>query len=324
MNTPPQMLGIWLENHTIQVRDDIPVPQPKANEALVKVMLAGICGTDLQLLKGYYPFTGIPGHEFVGEVAQAPGAPQLIGKRVVGEINIGCGHCELCAEGLHKHCPQRQVVGIKNRNGAFAQYLSIPVGNLHEIPAHLSNDKAVFTEPVAAAARILEQVDIRPDHYVVIIGAGRLGLLTAQVIQTTSCRLQVITRHERQRQILQQFNIVAIDEQQTPKHQADVVIEASGSPSGLQAAVTAVKPTGTVVLKSTYAGESAFSFSQIVVNEIRIVGSRCGRFEPALSLLQDNRVDPIPLITQRFALSDAVQAFEAAASPGGLKVLLQP
>jgi 2-desacetyl-2-hydroxyethyl bacteriochlorophyllide A dehydrogenase len=202
--------------------------------------------------------------------------------------------------------------------------MSLPVTNLHEVPALIPNDKAVFAEPIAAAARILEQVEIGPEHNVVIIGAGRLGLLIAQVINTTSCRLQVVARHVRQRQILQKFNIAAIDEQHTAKHQADVVIEASGSPDGLQTAVNAVKPTGAIVLKSTYAGESAFNFSRIVVNEIRIIGSRCGRFEPALSLLQNNRVDPTPLITQRFALSEAVQAFETAASPGGLKVLLQP
>lgn len=324
MNTPQRMQGVWLENQAIQVRDDLPVPQPQADEALVKVLLAGICGTDLQLLKGYYPFQGIPGHEFVGEVVQAHGAPQLIGKRVVGEINIGCGACELCTAGLQKHCLQRQVLGIKNRHGAFAQFLSLPVANLHEVPAQIPNDKAVFTEPVAAAARILEQVEMSPEHYVVIIGAGRLGLLIAQFVKTTSCRLQVVARHERQIQILQQFNIEGIDEQHIPKHQADVVIEASGSPGGLQAAVNAVKPTGTIVLKSTYAEDTEFNFSRIVVNENRIIGSRCGRFEPALSLLQDNRIDPTPLVTQRFALGNAIRAFEAAASPGGLKVLLQP
>jgi 2-desacetyl-2-hydroxyethyl bacteriochlorophyllide A dehydrogenase len=324
MNAPKHMRGVWLQNQTIQVRDNLDVPRPQDNEALIKVLLAGICGTDVQLRRGYYPFTGIPGHEFVGEVVSAPGAQHLIGKRVVGEINIGCGHCAMCAAGLHKHCSQRQVLGIKNRDGAFAQYLNLPVANLHEVPESLPDDKAVFAEPIAAAARILEQVNIGTEHKVIVIGAGRLGLLIAQVIKTTACQLQVITRHDRQRQILNQFDIPAMDEQHIPTQEADIVIEASGSPGGLQAAINAVKPTGTVVLKSTYAGETQLNFSRMVVNEINIVGSRCGRFEPALSLLQENTVDPTPLITSRFALSDAQRAFDMAASPGSLKVLFQP
>jgi 2-desacetyl-2-hydroxyethyl bacteriochlorophyllide A dehydrogenase len=322
--TNETMRGVWLENQTIAFRDDLPLPTVKAGEVLIRMRLAGICGTDLQLLKGYYPFAGIPGHEFVGEVVQAPGAPHFLGKRVVGEINIGCGQCALCAAGLHKHCDQRQVVGIKNRNGAFAQYLSLPVVNLHEVPAHIPDDKAVFAEPIAAATRILEQIAIDASHKVIIIGAGRLGLLIAQVIKTTSCQLQVVVRHDRQRQVLDQFNISAVDEQQLPPRQADIVVEASGAPGGLQAAVNAVKPTGTIVLKSTYAGETEFDFSRIVVDEVRIVGSRCGRFETALSMLQGNTIDPTPLITQRFSLNNALQAFEAVALPGSIKVLLQP
>jgi len=199
------MQGIWLENNKLELRHDLPIPHPNNNEALIRVVLAGICGTDLQLLKGYYPFQGIPGHEFVGKVVDAPAAPQLIGQRVVGEINVGCGQCALCQAGYEKHCPQRVVLGIKNHNGAFAEYLTLPIANLHKVPEQIPNEKAIFTEPIAAAARILEQVNINPESKVLIIGAGRLGLLIAQVIKTSQCRLQVMVRHTKQRQILNQF-----------------------------------------------------------------------------------------------------------------------
>ncbi|WP_455210917.1 MDR/zinc-dependent alcohol dehydrogenase-like family protein [Kaarinaea lacus] len=324
MNGNQTMQGVWLENQTLVLRDDLPIPTTNANEALIRVLLAGLCGTDLQLLKGYYPFKGIPGHEFVGEVVEAPEAPQLIGKQVVGEINISCGLCTLCQTGLEKHCRQRQVLGIKNHDGAFAEYLTLPLTNLHVIPEHLPNEKAVFTEPIAAAVRILEQVAITPESNVVIIGAGRLGLLIAQVVNTTHCQLRVIARHDNQRQILNQFGITAIDEQQQPYHKADVVIEASGSTGGLQAAVNAVKPTGTIVLKSTYAGETKLNFSRLVVDEINIVGSRCGPFKTALAMLQEDKIDPTPLVTDRFKLSEALLAFETAARPGKLKILLRP
>ena len=318
------MQGVWLENQSLEFRDALALPVPQPNEALIKVLVAGICGTDLQLTKGYYPFNGIPGHEFVGEVIDAPEAPHFIGKRVAGEINIGCGHCALCHCGLSRHCSQRRVLGIKNHNGAFAEYLTLPVTNLHVIPESIDDEKAVFIEPIAAAAHILDQVAIGPHSKVLIIGAGRLGLLIAQVVKTTQCQLQVIARHEKQRQILKQFEITAISEHQLPLGEADVVIEASGSPDGLQAAVNTVKPTGSIVLKSTYTGETRLNFSHIVVNEISLIGSRCGPFQAAIALLQEGRIDPTPLISERFRFHDAKQAFESAAQPGGLKVLLRP
>lgn len=324
MKPKNHMPGIWLENQSLHYTNDLCMPTPGDGEALIKVSLAGICGTDLQLLKGYYPFTGIPGHEFVGTAEAAPSAPQLIGKRVVGEINIGCGECGLCRQGLEKHCATRRVLGIKNHHGAFCQYLTLPTKNLHLVPDTVSDEQAVFTEPLAAAARILEQLDIQSSHSVLIIGAGRLGLLIAQVLNTAHCRLQVVARHEKQRQLLGSFTIPAIAEAEVAVGQADVVVEASGSAAGLYKAMHAVKPTGTIVLKSTYAGDTQFDFSQLVVNEVRIVGSRCGPFEPALTLLQQNRVDPAPLISARFPLSRASEAFAAAAQPGALKVLLQP
>jgi len=319
-----RMQGIWLENQTIRFRSDLPVPVPSDGEALIKVLLAGICGTDVQLLKGYYPFTGIPGHEFVGQVVEAPAAPQLIGKRVVGEINVGCGLCGLCRQGLDRHCEKRSVLGIKHRHGAFCEYLTLPVTNLHVVPKNVCNDKAVFTEPTAAAARILEQLALTPTTSVLVIGAGRLGLLIAQVINATGCRVRVVAKHEQQRRLLNDFAIPFITEEQAAISEADVVIEASGRAAGLHAAMQAVKPTGVIVLKSTYAGDTQFDFSRLVVNEITVIGSRCGPFEPALKLLQLSRVDPVPLIRARFPFSRATEAFATAMQPGGLKVLLYP
>lgn len=317
-----KMRGLWLENQTLSLRDDLPIPTIKPNEALVRVLLAGICGTDLQLLKGYYPYCGIPGHEFVGEVVNAPNAPHLLGKRVVGEINISCGQCVLCKAGLRSHCVNREVLGIKTRNGAFAQYLALPTENLHLIPNDLSNETAVFTEPVAAAAQILHQVHISPESRVLLIGAGRLGLLIAQVINSTHCHLQVVVRHDKQHHILQRLNIEPINEQQLPVHQADIVIEATGAASGLHAAMHAVRPRGTVVLKSTYAGKTSFDFSNVVVNEITIIGSRCGPFDSAISKLTEGTVDPTHLIERRFSLSESLSAFDYAAKSGTLKTLL--
>ena len=324
MTVKKNMLGVWLENQAVQFRDNLPTPIPSNDEALVRVLLAGICGTDIELLKGYYSFTGIPGHEFVGEVIEAPSAPQLIGKRVVGEINIGCGHCQLCKSGLNKHCINRSVLGIKHHQGVFSEYLSLPIKNLHIVPDNVSLDKAVFTEPIAAAARILEQIDIKPNTTVLIIGAGRLGLLIAQVVNSVQCSLQVVARHDKQRLLLDQFAVPSIKEHEVPTHKFDIVIEATGSAAGLHTAIQAVKPTGSVVLKSTYAGETNFDFSRLVVNEITIIGSRCGSFEPALALLQQNLVDPTLLISARYTLKQVNEAFAAAMQPGALKVLFQP
>lgn len=323
MRKRKQMLGLWLENRSLAVRDDLPMPAVTSDEALIRVIMAGICGTDLQLLKGYYPFTGIPGHEFVGEVIEAPAAPHIIGKRVTGEINIPCGYCHVCNMGLPKHCLNRQVLGIKNRNGAFAQYLSLPIGNLHIVPDMLSDDRAVFSEPVAAAAQILHQVTVTPDSKVLVVGAGRLGLLIAQVLQTTRCRLQVVARYNKQHRILQHFGIAATTEQRLPEGAMDIVVEATGCAAGLESALRAVRPAGTIVLKSTYAAATKFQFSRIVVDEIKIVGSRCGPFQSALEKLTEASVDPTPLIEGRFPLQDANEAFVLARQPGVLKVLLQ-
>jgi threonine dehydrogenase-like Zn-dependent dehydrogenase len=317
------MNAIWLENQKLSYRMDMPVPSPRPGEALVRVRLAGICSTDLELRKGYYPFRGIPGHEFVGEVVCAPQESEyLIGKRVVGEINAGCGNCELCKAGHKAHCEERTVLGILNRNGAFARYLQLPVQNLYSLPDSLCDEAAVFTEPLAAALEIQEQIKINPSDRAMVIGAGRLGQLIAQTLSLAGCDVLVIFRHPRQEKLLKDRGISAIHEKFAVEPQMDLVVEATGCPEGFHLARRAVKPGGTIVLKSTYRGEQKADFSALVVDEITIVGSRCGPFIPALRLLEKKKVDPIPLIEKRYPLSDGPAAFDHAAQPGVFKVLL--
>lgn len=317
------MKGVWLDNQTIRFRDDLPNPEPGPGEALVRVRRAGICGTDLQLLRGYYPFTGIPGHEFVGEVVSATDDPTWIGRRVVGEINLSCGTCEQCRASRPRHCRRREVLGIKRRNGAFAEHLTLPLANLHPVPDTVPDDEAVFAEPLAAALEIAEQVHIHPSDTVLVIGAGRLGQLIAQTLQASGTRLQVAARYPGQRRLLESRGIVVTGEDQIPEDMADVVVEATGSSDGLAAARRAVRPRGTIVLKSTYKGEGAADLSGMVVDEITLVGSRCGPFQPALELLREGRVSPGILIDGRYPLHEARSAFEAAAGKGAMKVLFE-
>lgn len=319
-----QMQAIWLENQNLCFRQDMPLPSLPSGEALVRVRLAGICATDLELVGGYYSFTGVLGHEFVGEVIEAPGRPELTGQRVVGEINAACGDCDTCRAGLPTHCERRTVLGIADRHGSFAEYLALPLGNLHRVPDTVTDEAAVFTEPLAAALEIQEQVHIRPSDRLLVIGAGRLGQLIAQTLALTGCDLQVVARHSHQRDLLAARYIRHISEEQVPQKQMDLVVEATGSPAGFNLARRAVRPRGTIVLKSTYKGEMNVNFSAIVVEEITLVGSRCGPFPPALRLLETRQVDPRPLITARYPLSEALPAFNHAGQPGVLKVLLVP
>ncbi len=241
------MQAVWLEDGQITVRDDLPVPSLPAGEALVRVRLAGICSTDLELVRGYYPYTGILGHEFVGDVVQAPGRPELIGKRVVGEINAVCGGCEMCQTQKPTHCERRTVLGIVARDGAFADYLTLPVENLHLVPERLTDEQAVFSEPLAAALEIQEQVSVRPGARVLLIGAGRLGQLIAQSLSLTGCELQVVARYQHQRDLLSGFPLQFVDEAAVPENRVDLVVEATGSPAGFQLARRAVRPRGTIV-----------------------------------------------------------------------------
>lgn len=316
------MKSLWLENLALSLRREQPLPE-RAGEALLRVRLAGICGTDLEMVRGYYPFCGVPGHEFVAEVA-ADAPPEWLGKRVVGEINAVCGQCEACRQGRPTHCENRSVLGILNRDGVFAEYTRLPLGNLHPVPDSVSDEQAVFTEPLAAALEIQQQRPIRPSERVLLIGAGRLGLLIAQTLRLTGADLRVVARHPLQRELLRQQKIAWIDEAEITPRRWDVVIEATGSPSGFDLARRALRPRGTLVLKSTYRGEITLNFSPLVVDEVTILGSRCGPFAPALRLLESGLVDPTPLIAAQFGLDEALTAFERAAQPGMLKVLLRP
>jgi threonine dehydrogenase-like Zn-dependent dehydrogenase len=325
--TGGSMHALWLENLSLSARADLPIPELESGEALVRVRLAGVCSTDLELLRGYYPFRGIPGHEFVGEVAAV--APDLeaaswVKSRVVGEINLACGNCDTCRRGHPTHCENRRVLGILNQDGAFAEYLTLPLKNLHQVPETVSDEQAVFTEPLAAALEIQQQVHILPTDRVLVIGAGRLGQLIAQTLALTACSLQVVARHPYQIELLKTRGIDVIDEEHVPSGKVDVVVEATGSPGGFQLARRAVRARGTLVLKSTYKDLVSLNLSSIVVDEITLIGSRCGPFPPALHLLETNQVDPIPLIQNTFALIDGVNALQEAGRPGQLKVLLRP
>lgn len=315
------MQALWLENNKIDLRD---VSQPrKPNEALIKIRKAGICSTDLELVKGYYPYTGILGHEFVGEVVEADDL-SWIGQRVVGEINVACNQCEQCIHGRDRHCENRTVLGIVNRDGTFAEFTQLPVTNLHRVPDSVSDEMAVFTEPLAAALEIQQQVQIKPTDRVLLVGAGRLGQLIAQTLALTGCDLRVVARYEHQRNLLKRHAIRVIGEGQIQAGRWDLVIEATGSPDGFAVARKALRPRGTLVLKSTYQGEMSVNFSSIVVDEITVVGSRCGPFAPALGLLESRQVDLTVLIAEEFKLQDALKAFGRAAEPGVLKVLVEP
>lgn len=315
------MKALWLENQTLSLCDDLPMPSPAEGEALLRVRLAGICSTDLEMMRGYYPFTGILGHEFVGEVLEAPD-PALRGARVTGEINIVCGECTTCRRGDSTHCENRTTLGIHNRPGCFAEYLTLPIENLHPIPAHISDEAAVFTEPLAAALEIQQQIHIRPADKVLIVGAGRLGQLIAQTLALTGCDLHVVVRHDYQREILAARGIKTLPEDQIAERTYDFVIEATGAPGGFALAHKAVRPRGTLVLKSTYAGDLSTNFSAIVVDEITLVGSRCGPFEPALRLLESGQVDPTSLITESYPIGAGIAAFQHAAQSGVFKILL--
>ncbi len=309
---------------------DYPTPEPPAGEALIRVSVAGICNTDLELVKGYMQFQGIPGHEFVGVVERAPGAEEWEGRRVVGEINAACGDCPTCRAGRPTHCPHRTTLGIAGRDGAFAEYLTLPIHNLLPVPDSLPDEVAVFTEPLAAACEIIQQVHVRPNDRVVVLGDGKLGLLCAQVLALTGCNLTAVGHHQEKLDILARRGIPTALGDESVKPGADLVIEATGRAEGYAAARRLVRPRGTIVLKSTYhvsldADDStglAEVLTMIAVDEVTLVGSRCGPFAPALRLLERGLVDVAPLIQARYPLSEAMAAFEHAARPGTLKVLI--
>jgi threonine dehydrogenase-like Zn-dependent dehydrogenase len=314
------MKALWLENNKISFRDDLPQSN-KSNEALIKICKAGICSTDLELVKGYYPYTGIIGHEFVGEVFESPDK-SWIGARVVGDINAACGKCAACLNGRRTHCENRTVLGIVNRDGVFAEYTTLPLENLHRVPDSVPDEMAVFAEPLAAALEIQQQIQIHPADRVLVVGAGRLGQLISQTLALTGCDLHVVARHTLQQNLLTARGIKIISEENIQPRKWDIVVEVTGSPDGFNIARQAIRPRGTIVLKSTYKGDMSVNFSSIVVDEINIIGSRCGPFEPALRLMEKREVDPTVLIAEEYKLDDVVKAFDRAAQSGMLKVLV--
>ncbi len=318
------MLGVWLENNKLSVRDDIEIPRPVSDEALVRVVKAGICATDLELVKGYYPFTGILGHEFVGEVIECPSNASLVSQRVTAMINIACGECRQCRNDRPHHCEKREVLGIKGHHGAFAEFLTVPIANIIAVPNGISDEAAVFIEPLAAALRIHEQVLVTQKDKVLVLGGGKLGQLIAQSFAQTGCQLQVAARYTNQILLLDSRGIISIHEDFIPPQQFDLVVEVTGTPDGFSLAQRAVRPEGIIVLKSTFKENTSVDLSAVVVNEITVIGSRCGLFEPAVRLLMKQEVDPTILIEQQYPLTDALAAFEKAVAPGAMKILLTP
>lgn len=298
--------------------------RPAAREgwAVVRVAAAGICDTDLQITRGYMGFQGVLGHEMSGVVEEGP--PPWPGRRVVAEINLACGHCALCRRGLRRHCPTRRVMGILAADGAFAEYVAVPVANLHPIPDSVTDQEAVFTEPLAAAFEILEQVHIRPDDRVAIFGDGKLGLLVAQVLRRTGADLTVVGHHRDKLALLGAWGVRGVLEEEWDRAPADIAVDATGSPDGFALALGAVRPRGTLVLKTTVADRPPADLARVVIDEIRVVGSRCGPFAPALRALEERSVDVRPLVAARFPLEEGPGAFAAAARKGALKVLLEP
>jgi 2-desacetyl-2-hydroxyethyl bacteriochlorophyllide A dehydrogenase len=317
------MTALWLEQGRLRLRSDVPVPRPVSGQGLIRVDLAGICATDRHLMRGYYPYAGIPGHEFIGTVAAAPDAPHRVGQRVVGDINIACGQCSMCRAGRPGHCFERSVLGIQDWPGAMAAYLCLPLHNLVEVPDAIPDDAAVFAEPLAAALQIQRQVRIDPSHDVLVLGAGTLGQLIARTLSPVVHRLGVVARYESQRRSLESAGIEWLTEQEVPPHRYDCVIEASGSAQGFALAQNVLKPGGTIVLKSTFKGKVPVALSELVVNEISVIGSRCGPMDQAVEMLAARRVDPRPLIDAQYPLEEGVAAFGAAGRPGRLKVLLK-
>jgi threonine dehydrogenase-like Zn-dependent dehydrogenase len=299
-------------------------PEPPAAEGdtLLKVRQAGVCATDLEIVKGYMGFRGVLGHEFVADVVSSPDK-NLVGRRVAGEINVVCGRCDLCVSGLSNHCRNRSVLGILNHGGAFADYLRLPAVNLHVIPDSVDDESAVFVEPLAAAFQVLKQVKLDGRKWVTVLGDGRLGLLLAQVLRDVGCPVRVIGRHPSKLALCEKWQIRhrPVDEI-VPRHDQDVVVDCTGSAAGFELAMGLVRPRGTIVLKSTVAGGKPLHLAPLVVDEITVIGSRCGPFREAICALAEKRVDVTSLIHRRMKIEQGAEALELAARPGVLKVIL--
>jgi len=299
-------------------------PEPRAEDGntLIKVRAAGICSTDLEICKGYMNFAGVLGHEFVGEVISSPNK-DLVGQRVAGEINCVCGRCDLCLSGLSTHCRNRTVLGILNHDGAFAEFVRLPQENLHVLPKSIDDDQAVFIEPLAAAFQVLKQIKLDGRKWVTVLGDGRLGLLVAQVLRNVGCPVRVIGKHPEKLEICQKWQIRSRPLSDiVPRHDQDVVVDCTGSAGGFELAMQMVRPRGTVVLKSTVAASKPMNLAPLVIDEIQVVGSRCGPFREAIRALAEKQVDVASLIYRRTRIEQGVEAMELAARADVLKVIL--
>jgi threonine dehydrogenase-like Zn-dependent dehydrogenase len=313
------MRAIVLNHGQLTQHADYPAPTPRDGEVLVRVRRAGVCDTDLQLVRGYMGFNGVPGHEFVGVAQSGP----FTDRRVVGEINCSCWTCPTCKAGAPSHCPNRTVLGILNHDGAFADFVAVPQRNLHLVPDSISDDVAVFTEPVAAAFQIPAQMTIHRHDRIVVLGDGRLGNLCAQVLAHLSKDVTVVGKHEEKLALLKQLGIRTAFLSECPATgDADIVVDCTGSPTGLPTALKLVAPRGTVVLKTTVAGEQTLALAPVVIDEVTILGSRCGPFDRALTSLDLGEVAVLPMISGRYDLSDGLAAIERAGTKPALKVLL--
>jgi threonine dehydrogenase-like Zn-dependent dehydrogenase len=339
------MRALIYHNQRLSLETDYPKPTPVEGEALIRVLQAGICNTDLEIVRGYMQFNGVLGHEFVGMVEQVlpdrvrehlylyPDAREMLGKRVVGEINAACQKqdCFYCSRGMPSQCPRRSTIGIVNRDGAFAEYLTLPIENLHMVPENVSDEEAIFVEPLAANFEMLEQVHIKPTDRIVVLGDGKMGQLAAQALALSGCEVMMVGKHEEKLALAAARGIATRRLEHTERftldgsgeRRADMVVECSGSDQGLALAMRLVRPRGTIFLKSTVADQSTLHLAPIVIDEIRVQGSRCGPFAPALRALNRHSIDVRPLISATFGLNEGLKAFEYAAKPGVLKVLLR-
>lgn len=315
------MRAVYLRKGQLELYDELETFELAPSEARIRVRLAGICSTDLELQRGYMSFSGVPGHEFVGDVIEGPDGWR--GARVVGEINVGCGYCDVCYSQLQRHCPSRTVLGILGRAGAHAEELTLPVANLRRVPDHVSDEAAVFAEPLAAAFRITEQIDVA-GKLVAVLGSGKLGQLIARACRVMGAHVIGLTRSPRAETLLAAAGIDSLASDAAAPQSFDIVVEATGSAAGLARALTLVRPLGTVVLKTTTHDAAPIDLAPAVVNEVTLVGSRCGSFEPALHALEAGVIDPTPLIGETLPLDQAEEAYARAAQPGSFKVLLRP
>lgn len=314
-------------NNKLELKQDFKKPTPKENEALIKVKLVGICNTDYEITKGYMGYNGILGHEFVGVVEEINGKDKsLLGKRVVGEINLGCKNCDWCAKGLERHCPNRQTLGIFNKDGCFADYVTLPLSNLIEVNEKINDETAVFVEPLAAALEILEQLHIKPYEKVCVLGDGKLGLITALALNASNVDVTLIGKHQNKLDIAKEQNVKTMlleNLKQDDNKSFDVVVEATGRVSGFETSLSLVKPRGVLVLKSTIATGKELNLAPIVIDEITVLGSRCGQFDPALRLMEKNVIDFSKLVSSKLSFDDAVLGFEKNKEKNTIKILLE-